>query len=412
VLAAPPALAAPQVNGEFSVSGLGTYNALTTGPDGNIWVTLDDATNNVAKITPAGNVQQFNLPDVTSPVGITVVGDNLWVTQNGGVARFSPGDPTGTDTAFPVTGLNTPHAIVRGPDGNLWTASGTHVFRILPSAPGTIGDFTQVTDARGIAAGGDGNIWVADAGGQRIVSLTTAGTPAPGSPYSVAGGGPQGIAAGLGTQMAFTDPLSGPPHRLGRITPGGVPQFTPIATSDPFGITFAADGAYWTGRFSTNNIGRLTPNGQFTQLGGFSANAGPRQLAPGPGNTLWVTLQTADKVARVTGVGPTPPPPPSGCTDNEFTFGKAKKNKKKGTAKLTVEVPCAGDLELAKTKKVKADDEVAEADGEEKLTVKPKGKARKRLNKKGKAKVKAEVTYTPEGGEPNTQTKRVKLVRR
>jgi hypothetical protein len=102
-------------------------------------------------------------------------------------------------------------------------------------------------------------------------------------------------------------------------------------------------------------------------------------------------------------------PPPS-C--NEFSFGKAKKNKRKGTAKLTVNVPCPGELDLAKTKKVKPDDESADAEGAEKLRIKPKGKAKRKLRKKGKAKVKAEVTYTPIGGEPNTQIKKLKLKKR
>jgi lysophospholipase L1-like esterase len=108
---------------------------------------------------------------------------------------------------------------------------------------------------------------------------------------------------------------------------------------------------------------------------------------------------------------PPPPPPPS----NDFSFGNVKKNKHKGTANLTIEiVEGPGELDLTKTKKVKADEEAVEGEGatEEELAIKPKGKARKRLNKKGKAKVRAEVTYTPDGGEPNTQSKRIKLVRR
>jgi lysophospholipase L1-like esterase len=103
-----------------------------------------------------------------------------------------------------------------------------------------------------------------------------------------------------------------------------------------------------------------------------------------------------------------PTPPPS----NEFSFGKVKKNKRKGTAKLTVGVPGPGELELAKTKSVNADEESAESAGKDKLSIKPKGKARKKLNDKGKAKVKANVTYTPDGGTPNTEDKKIKLVKR
>ena len=102
---------------------------------------------------------------------------------------------------------------------------------------------------------------------------------------------------------------------------------------------------------------------------------------------------------------PTGGPPP----DNSFSFGKLKRNLDKGTAKLTVNVPGGGELELAKTKKVKADDESAEDAGKEKLLVKPRGKAKKKLNQTGKAKVKAKVTYTPTGGEPNTESKKVTL---
>jgi len=49
----------------------------------------------------------------------------------------------------------------------------------------------------------------------------------------------------------------------------------------------------------------------------------------------------------------------------------------------------------------------------------PKGKAKKKLNKTGKVKVKVKVTYTPNGtasgdliGDPSTQTKRVKLIKK
>jgi hypothetical protein len=104
------------------------------------------------------------------------------------------------------------------------------------------------------------------------------------------------------------------------------------------------------------------------------------------------------------------PPEPS----NEFSFGKVKRNKKKGTAKLTVEiVEGPGELGLAKTKKVKSDDEAVEVAGatEDKLSIKPKGKTKRKLRAKGKAKVKADVTYTPTGGEPLTQSKRLKLKR-
>lgn len=93
-------------------------------------------------------------------------------------------------------------------------------------------------------------------------------------------------------------------------------------------------------------------------------------------------------------------------------FGKVKRNRKRGTAKLTLIVPGPGELKLAKTRKVKADEGTAQAEGNEKLSVKAKGKARRKLNRRGKAKVKAKVTFVPDEGEGGTQTKPLKLIKR
>jgi hypothetical protein len=50
--------------------------------------------------------------------------------------------------------------------------------------------------------------------------------------------------------------------------------------------------------------------------------------------------------------------------------------------------------------------------GKEKLLVRSRGKARKRLNEAGKARVRAKVTFTPTGGESNTKSKRIGLRKR
>ena len=67
-----------------------------------------------------------------------------------------------------------------------------------------------------------------------------------------------------------------------------------------------------------------------------------------------------------------------------FSFGKLKKNNNKGTAKLTLEVPAPGEIALAKTKKVKDGDERPRRRGMVKLSVKPSGKAKKKLNRRAR----------------------------
>ena len=67
---------------------------------------------------------------------------------------------------------------------------------------------------------------------------------------------------------------------------------------------------------------------------------------------------------------------------NDFSLGKVKKNKRAGTAKLSVEVPEHGEVGLGQEQNVKGANERADA-GTVKLAVKPKGKARKKLDKEG-----------------------------
>ena len=115
----------------------------------------------------------------------------------------------------------------------------------------------------------------------------------------------------------------------------------------------------------------------------------------------------------VDALGPPPAgdlgPPPS----TEIRLTKAKLNKKRGSAKLTVNVPVGpGEIFLAKTNKVQGQHKAPVESGKLKLSVKARGKAKKRLNKKGDAKVKAKVTYNPDCGPSDTKSKTIKLVKR
>jgi len=99
---------------------------------------------------------------------------------------------------------------------------------------------------------------------------------------------------------------------------------------------------------------------------------------------------------------------------NLFSFGKAKRDVRRGSASLPVILPGPGTLRLAGkgTKPRSAD---AGQAGTVNLAVKPKGKAQSALKRTGKAKLAVTVTYTPAGeitGLPNAQTTKVKLRKR
>jgi hypothetical protein len=103
------------------------------------------------------------------------------------------------------------------------------------------------------------------------------------------------------------------------------------------------------------------------------------------------------------------PPPVPAC--GMFTLGALRRNKKKGTAKLTVTVPGSGALSLS-GKGLKKSSATAAAAGNDILTLKTTGKAKHKLAAKGKAKLKATIMFTPTGGAAATQSETVKLIKK
>jgi hypothetical protein len=96
----------------------------------------------------------------------------------------------------------------------------------------------------------------------------------------------------------------------------------------------------------------------------------------------------------------------------QFSFGKLKRNEKRGTAVLPVTVPGAGTLALGGKgvagQQAQTSRAVTSA-STVKLMVKGKGKKKKTLNRTGKVKLNLAITYTPAGGDPSTQSIKVKL---
>ncbi|GIK76517.1 MAG: hypothetical protein KJ006_06160 [Thermoleophilia bacterium] len=99
------------------------------------------------------------------------------------------------------------------------------------------------------------------------------------------------------------------------------------------------------------------------------------------------------------------PPPPS----SEFSFGKLKLNRDRGTAKLAVELPGPGEVTLA-GEHLTAVGKHPVAAGEVSLKVKPRGKAKRSLRRRGRTTVRPNVTFIPTGGEARTRVKRVRLI--
>jgi hypothetical protein len=322
------AVAAPAVNGVVTLkSELGPNNKLVAGPDGNIWVTLADETEDVAKIPPsAGPAEEFDLgKEVKNLTGIAVGPEgDLWIVQQEGVVRFSPANPVKTATPFKIEAVENEASIVAGPDGKMWVAEKEKLIRFSPGDPeGTAVSFAvEKFSPKDIDVAGP-LIVVADANTEsdRIATFTTS-TPPVEKDYSIEGGS-QGVAGSPSGQIGFSQqiPKTGKPEQVGLITPPNPAQAFE-QPDDPFGVAFGSDDAFWTVRSgSKGGLARLTSTGQLSLLGGFPAEAKARQIAAGPGNTLWVSMERVMEpglIVRVSGLEPplppTPPPAPLKAT--------------------------------------------------------------------------------------------------
>jgi hypothetical protein len=89
-------------------------------------------------------------------------------------------------------------------------------------------------------------------------------------------------------------------------------------------------------------------------------------------------------------------------------FGKVRRNRGKGTAKLPVTVPGAGTL-AAGGKGLKSFQTTASGSGTVVVPVKPKGAKRRALNANGTAKVKEKITFTAACGTTGQSAGKVKL---
>jgi streptogramin lyase len=348
LLASASASAAPFVNGIFPLgSEVGTNNKIVAGPDGNIWLTVEGGTKDVARVTSAGQIQEFELDGVEGAQGIASGPDgNLWVPTINKVTKFSPANPEGTDQSFTITTIANDGQIVAGPDGFMWVASNDNVDRFNPANPegdkqnfGVIGLKPKDIDVAGsliVIADGDGEK-------SRIVTLTTAGTQAD---FPIASGS-QGVAGAPSGQIAYSAPLA-TPEQVGLITPPNPALPIPVP-GDPFGVDLGPDGAYWVAQFAQGGVTRITSTGQATFLGGLPIES-PRQITAGPGNTLWVTLTKmgAPGVARISGVDPEVAPQSAPRTASPQTkIGKGPKKvvktrKKKAKVKFRFSSSTAG----------------------------------------------------------------------
>ena len=373
-----------------------------------------------------------------------------WAREDNKIGRADL-DGTGVDKRFITMGVGGyPTGMAVDPEHVYWTYPGTGTIG-RANLDGTGVDPRFITGADspwGVAVNAGHVYWTngfSEADGQLVSSIgranldgtgidnrfvTVPGPPCT-DPFEPCLISSEGVAVD-DARVYWADTFNG---RIGRANLDGTdvdPSF--ITGIDPGGsepLWVAVDDAhvYWT---TGQTIGRANLDGTGVERSFINAASYPTGIAVDSAHVYWTGFDDRIGRANLDGTGVDPSfitrlggvlgdfhiGPKGTAVDalRSFSFGKVKRNKERGTARLAVRVPGPGEVDLAETEGVKPTRKQAEAAGKVKLPIKPTREAKKRLTRKGKTKVEAEVTYTPQGADPNvvanTDTKTVKLVKR
>ena len=234
---------------------------MAPGPDGNVWFTTDNKW--VGRISPSGHIRLFDISSLQHGFSFTediaAGGDGaLWFTGLNGIGALTP---DGSQMSlFPLPPGVAALRITEGPGGDLWfTGGGTgQVGRMRVNGnvktfavPGSVFLF-------GIGSGPDDSVWFTDETNPSKVGEVTAAGQVHVFQFGPGGNaGLQGIAQGPDGNLWVTETNE---HALGRVLPDG--SWTQFAMRWPHSLTWrialGADGAMWFTDGGRNQIGRIT----------------------------------------------------------------------------------------------------------------------------------------------------------
>jgi streptogramin lyase len=301
---------------------------ITPGPDGNLWFTEggevftpnpDPDTGgtfhtNVGRITPRGDITEFRV-DCNCLLDDIVAGadDALYFTNNdfGRLGRVSTAGEV--SFIFPLDAEGNPIGYILGggiaSHGNdLWGASS---FRDLLWRYNLVtGEFTEfpVVDPGDVAVDADGIVWFAApsaVGRFDPVTGATTTTPVPDTNLThvaVASDGKVWFTDRFNHTVGFLDPVNGNQEQFPTLTPEAGPQ----------DIAAASDGRMWFTQARVGNAARITADGVITEAGkavgddtefeeafGIAVRPDPDGAAGPEGESVWFTMEAANKIASL-----------------------------------------------------------------------------------------------------------------
>jgi virginiamycin B lyase len=335
---------------EFPFVGDEPPASIALGPEGGIWLALDEVPGRLDRMTTQGTVNgEFVLPTgpeedvasfINSPTNVALGGNgDMWFANRGLDAERRPligyTTPTGVTEEFPIPSFFGANAIARGQGTTMWYTAEESLVRVTSR-----GDITQfrveqeADDTRdessmpeALTLGPEGDMWFTDLSesetGQNFVGRTTPSGHSEKWELPAAFHTPSAIAVGAEGDIWFTEW----PDGIARISPPGIitEYLVPSVSGDEYGLALGPDGNMWFSE-QEDALGRITPSGAVTSFGPVLADGhAPAALTSDASGHLWYSEsdplagkansigrltvpispmnQSAPTVAGVTGVG-------------------------------------------------------------------------------------------------------------
>jgi streptogramin lyase len=260
----------------------------------------------VAQAAPVGLVKQFRTPTADARPRYIAEGSdgNLWFTENPGglvhnVARITP---AGDVTEFDVCNSCFPDDIAQGPDGILYfTNNDTMLGRITTAGDvlAGVGPGLFVTGNH-LAVFGD-TVWITDFNADVLWRYDiTSGTFTSFAPPTV-NSNPGDVAVDANGIVWFTQ---------NNPSPGAIASFDPAtntfvetplpAGGQPRSVAVATDGTVWFTKSVVDRVGRVDPATRAVTEFPTGVDAEPAEIAASPDGSLWFTQEFAGNIARIT----------------------------------------------------------------------------------------------------------------
>lgn len=234
---------------------------------------------------------------------------------------------------------------------------------------------------------------------------------------------PCGVAVDA-THVYWANSTLGTIGRAAKANPAAPDQNFITGASEPCGVAVNAAHVYWANAFITSGIGRATIAGGDVNQQFFPAD-NPCGVAVDSTHAYWANRGATNAIGRVglDGSGLTQSLTPVaqntcgvaadvGRRTLEIGLGKLKRNRKRGLAFLSVTIPSPGSVTLARGGGLRAASEQAAAAGTVEVLLKPLPGPKRKLRKRGKLAVTANLTFTPLSGETLTKSAGVKLLQK